>query len=328
MEPVTVDAQTPVCASAPLFPAAVPVDGMHRREFLATGAALAVAATGGCTGCARAPSAALRMAPVTDPEITRRAIDSFENPDSERRALVGQVAADGSATVEARDPPLPAGEPILYEDAVYRLSRTVVDTRTVREFAVTINPVRDDEDVPDAETVRYADLPAVDREVLAARGFDDARPPGIGTTLTYPPDTVDESALVPEPERPVVVWPDGPARITVDDSFEVQLTTYRYTGERVASAAAYGGDLREQFGFRLSGLSGPQREIVTEAIEADHGYTIPPEEDVPATFRELAERFRPHATVPDGETGSVDGAYVLRYEGETYWSEIRAERRE
>lgn len=50
----------------------------------------------------------------------------------------------------------------------------------------------------------------------------------------------------------------------------------------------------------LSGPSAAERDIVTEAIEVEEGYIIPPDEALPDAFRGLAERFRPQELVPDG----------------------------
>lgn len=307
---------------------------MRRRQVLAAAAALLPTALAGCSGrslsgsagVAYAPSAALRMTAMDDPAIARKALYSFENPDSERRAVVADVAGNGSATVEARagDPPLPAGEPIVYGDGVYRLSHEVTGTRPMRAFSVTIDPVREDDPEPKAsETVAFEDLPAVDRAQFERLGFVEERPFGIGTGFDYAADEVERSALVPEPERPVVVWPNGPARFAVGDSWAYDLATYRYTGERLSSAGAYGADLRERHAFDLSGLSAAERDIVRTAVDADEGdgYAVPHDEQPPAAFGTLADRFRGHDRVRgDAENGS--GIYLVRYDGAVHWTRL------
>ena len=307
---------------------------MRRRRVLATAAALLPTALAGCggsslagsSGVAYAPSAALRMTAVDDAGIARRALYSFEDPDSERRAVVADVAANGSATVEARagDPPLPADEPLVYGDGVYRLSHEVTGTRPMRGFSVTINPIREGDPEPKAsETVAFEDLPAVDRAQFERLGFVEERPFGIGTGFDYAAAEVERSALVPEPERPVVVWPDGPARVAVDDSWAYDLATYRYTGERLSSAAAHGADLRERHAFDLSGLSAAERDIVRAAVDADegYGYAVPHDERPSEAFGTLVDRFRGHDRVR-GAAANGSGVYLARYDGTVYWTRL------
>ena len=307
---------------------------MRRRQVLSAATALLPTTLAGCAGSPRgasagvayAPSAALRMTAVDDAAIARKALYAFESSDSERRAVVADVVANGSATVEARagDPPLPADEPIVYEDGVYRLSHEVTGSRPMRGFSVTINPVREDDPEPkQSETVAFADLPAVDRARFERLGFVEERPLGIGTGFDYAPAEVERSALVPKPERPVIVWPDGPARFAVDDSWEYELRTFRYTGERVSSAAAYGADLRGTYAFTLSGLADAERDIVRKSIDADEGfgYAVPHDEQPSEAFGTLADRIRGHDRVRgDAENGS--GTYLVEYDGAVYWTRL------
>lgn len=217
----------------------------------------------------------------------------------------------------------------MYDGAVYELSHEVVASEPATTFSVTLDPA--DGDVGDDETVRYGDLPAVDREVFERRGWDDPGFLGFGTTVLYLRADVPDSALVPEPERPVVVWDGGTrGRFEVDGSYDTELKTYRYEAERVReSAAALGADTRAAYAFELSGLTDAEAEVVEEAIAGDHGYAVPPDESVPEPMRGVAERFRSEPQVrstwanEDGdERPSVTGSYLVRYGGEVYWTHV------
>lgn len=322
---------------------------LDRRSFLATTATLAVTATGGCTGCAPSPTASLRMTREDDAGLAREALSAFgagdgadddpENPD----ALAREVVETGSATVEDIREPLPTGRPVVVAgEGVYRFAAETVDSRELRSFSVTINPVRvdDGEETPGpSERIRYGDLPEVDREVLAGRGYDDGRPVGIGTSLSYRPETVPDSALVPEPEHPVIVWPDGPARFEVDSDNTYTVYTYDLTAERVSSTAAFGADVRERFGFELDGLPAEEREILDAAIDPEtpapdgddySGYHVAHDEGPSDALGSLVDRFRERDRVAfewehESEPWRASGEYVVRYDETVYWASLRVD---
>ncbi|MFB6095828.1 MAG: hypothetical protein ABEJ74_00380 [Haloferacaceae archaeon] len=304
---------------------------MDRREFLATGASLAIAATGGCTGCARGPSASLRMEPVDDVEIARRVTHRLErDPDAPRYRLVAEAVENGSATVQRTEPVGPERATYVYDGAVYELVRETVDERQATSFQITLNPV--DGSVPERETVRFADLPPVDRGKFRERGWvgDDVFL-GFGTSLLYFPDEVADSALVPEPERSVIVWDrDTRGRFTVEGSAAVTQKTYRYEARLVdPSAADYGARVRREHVFTLAGLSPAERDLVRTAIEEDRGYTVPADESPPDALYRLRERFAGHEDLErTWEDESVDtGQYLVRYDGEVYWATVYAPER-
>ncbi|MFC7069684.1 hypothetical protein [Halobaculum lipolyticum] len=321
---------------------------LDRRSFLATTATLAVTATGGCVGCAPSPTASLQMAPEDDAGLAERALWTFgagdgSDPDPENRdALAREVVETGSATVEDRREPLPTDRPVVVAgEGVYRFAAAVTDSREMRAFGATMNPIRteDGEETPGPDDrIRYADLPAVDREALAARGFDDHRPPGVITTLRYRPEAVEESVLVPDPEYAAVVWPDGPATVEVDDRGSYTVYTYELTAERVSSAAAFGADVRERFGWTLDGLSDAERDIVETAIadsptgdmpheRAGEGYHVAHDEEPSDALRSLVDRVRAHDPVrfeweSEREAWRASGDYVVAYEGTVYWTRL------
>ncbi|WP_135854012.1 hypothetical protein [Halorussus salinus] len=319
---------------------------MDRREFLASGATLAIATAGGCTGCARAPATSLRLEPISDYEIAREVTYGLEGS-SDRRELVADAVENGSAAREATEPPFPENRSFVYRDSVYRLSREVVETTDATTFHFTLNPA--DGSVSESETVRFEELPAVDRETFADRGWADDPFLGFGSSLLYLDSEIPDSALVPDPDRSVIVWdPETKGRFEVDDSYEDDLKEYRYESEEVhSSAEQFGAEVREEYAFELSDLSEAEREILDEAIVPDD-YSVPADENPPDAALKLATRFRPHDEVryaweesdegagdadagdegadESGGTGRIDGIYLLRYDGEVYWTSVQVAR--
>ncbi|WP_284012155.1 hypothetical protein [Halobaculum litoreum] len=321
---------------------------LDRRSFLATTATLAVTAAGGCTGCVPAPTASLQMVPEDDAGLADRALWRFgagdgADPDPENRdALAREVVETGSATVEDTEPPLPTDRPVVVAgEGVYRFAAEPTDSREMRAFGVTMDPIRteDGEETPGPDdSIAFADLPAVDREALAAAGYDDHRPPGVITTLRYRPEAVEASVLVPDPEYGAVVWPEGPATVEVDEDGSYTVYTYELTADRVSSAVAFGADVRERFAWSLDGLTDPQRDIVETAIadtptgdtsheRAGTGYHLDHDERPGDAFRALVDRFRAHDPVrfewdAERDEWRVSGDYVVEYEGSVYWADL------
>jgi hypothetical protein len=307
---------------------------MLRRRFLATTAALSV--TAGCINsplgddlAAEVPTASLSMEAVDDAEIART-LAHGELPDEER-AMVADVVENGTATFAwHQEPPVHTSRPVVHDGVVYDLSWTETDSRPVRNFSVKI-------DIPQttpepSETVRFADLPAADRAVFEREGFADAGPIGVGTTFTYTPEEVAESVLVPDPEYGYIRWEGGEtAEWVVDDSWDARQKRYRYEAERMATATEYGADVRETYGFELSGLTDPERDIVRAAITSEHGYSVPAEATPSPALERLVDRFRVHDEVAVHEESEPDsgpsGDYVVDHDGTTYWTELNWEPR-
>lgn len=311
---------------------------MHRRTLLASGAALTLSGLTGLAGClgfgaetavGTLPTASLRMEPVSDLTIAkRRTYGRGVDENSSEYDLVRAAVDDGQTTVEDVEPPFPADRPFVFEESVYELSFDVVDSRPATTFFVILDPAEGD--VADDESVAYADLPDVDKAVFERRGWDDPGFLGFGTSIRYLDEDVPDSVLVPDPAYSVIVW-DAETRgdFSVDGSRETPLQTYAYTADLVAdSAATFGRDLRDRYEFTLSGLASDEQEIVTEAIEAEHGYVVPTEESLPEAMQRLGDRFRPQDDVEyagseeQEEEPAVDGTYLVRYDDEVYWTRI------
>lgn len=305
---------------------------MKRREYLATGATLAIAAAGGCTGCAQAPTARLEMTETDDLAIAREVTYPLDEGSSERTGLVVTSVRNGSASVDATEPPFPEDRPFVHDGSIYRMSHATTDTRPARVFRFTLDIV--DGEVAESERVRFDDLPAVDRGKFASRGWDEDPFIGFGSSLTYFEPEIAESALVPVPEHTVIEWDSGArGRFSVDGSYDTEVKTYRYTSELVhPSARAFGRSIRERYEFTLSGLSGAERAIVTEAIGNEHGWVVPPDESPPDAVYGLVERFGGRQSVrrvwedEDARSEGPGGEYIVRYEGVLYWTRFGVDR--
>ncbi|WP_164471711.1 hypothetical protein [Halosimplex salinum] len=300
---------------------------MRRRSLLTALAGLASASLAGCsTGetqgglgmVGEAPTARFELTARSDAELARGVLYGVDEADDDG-ALFERIL-DGGASVERTRPPLPEARHVHFDGGVYELAHEVVDRTPATTYSVKV-------DVPqgtaaDARTVRFSALPEVDRETFAARGLDDGEAVGIGTTLLYTDAEAERSALVPDSEYSQIVWPDSRAEWVVGDAHETTLNAYEYTADRVASASEYGRRMRERFAFEFADLSDAEREIVGTAIEED-GYVVDADESIPSAFASLADRFggRTQAVAldEDGE-GDLSGPYVVRYDGEPYWT--------
>ena len=316
---------------------------MRRRTLLGAAASLLPAALAGCTGehpvgvssgVGRAPTASLEMRALSDAELPTRVLYTVENEWSRsRRAGLLDRILDGGATVSGTDPPLPADRHLSYDDAVYRLTREVTERTPATRYSVKIDVVQDDS-VPDSETVNFSDLPKVDREIFAENGYAGGDVVGIGTTLLYTDAERERSALVPDSEYSVIVWDDGDrAEWVVDDASDTTLKTYRYVAERVAAAAEYGRRMRERFAFEFSNLSEEEVEIVESAVgqtasgatTATAGYVVGAETTAPPAMVSLASRFRDREQargLDEPGEGDLNGSYLVRYDGEVYWTRL------
>jgi len=283
-----------------------------------------------------AATAVMTMTRVNDTDIARRFAVEFSSETDNTRQVFERIVENGSATVEAVEPPISSSDrvgPWMYENTIYRVSYEVTGQRSAAEYTLKIDPVEGS--VSDDEVISFEELPAVDREKLASIGFETVGEDeilGLGTTLTYANAERETSALVPTPDRSVIVWESGRrARITVDGHHTTSTKTYNYTVERIGPAEEYGQKHRERHAFELSNHSGTEREIIQQAIDSDGKYApISEEEEPEATptpaLRTLMVRFRTHDRVvfptDDDLPPKPDGTYLVRYDGELYWTEL------
>ena len=310
---------------------------MHRRALLTAAATLLPASLAGCTGehrhesssglGAEDPTISLEMTAAADAQLPQKVLYSVGTEDgpTRRRARLLERVLDGGATVEGTRPPLPADRHLSYDGTVYRLSREVTDRTPATRYSVKVDVVEGS--VDESESIRFSELPKVDREVFAENALADGDTVGVGTTLLYTDAEREHSALVPESNYSVITWENGSrAKWVVDDAYEATIRTYRYAADEVAPASEYGRRMRERFAFELSELSDAQREIVETAVEEDR-YAVAADGSPSDALAALADRFRnreqAHALDAEGE-GDLSGSYLVRYDGEVHWTTFLA----
>lgn len=321
---------------------------MRRRTFLASTIAALPVAVAGCTDIsdpreqdvppgqdtgARAnqiPAAHLDMDPMNNTDIGKRHAWFVTKTPIAQRLVIERTLNHGSTTVDAEHPPVSGEKPWRYDGHVYRFSYDVKNEPPATRYVWNLEPTNEG---GDEVTVRFEDLPHLDREKfrfvgLADGASGDRTPLDTGRTFVYANADRDDSALVPTPDRPIIVWePDRRARFSVTDSIakNATLKTYQYTAEQLApSVEAYGQQLRDRFTFELSGLSTAEREIVERAT-TKHGNTVEHGESPPDAFWSLADTFRQHEAVDDHRAG-VTGYYLVSYDGQIYWTDLISEK--
>lgn len=298
-------------------------DGPTRRQFLH-----ALTATGAVTiaGCAtppgQGPTALLNLTPRGDadyPPLALSGIGIEDGPDP--RADLMDDILDGGASVNDTNPPLHEDSHIYYNttNTVYQLDYRVTLETPVTRFKIRLDIVQGT--VVDDEAVQFKELPAVDWEKFAERGWDDGTSIGVGTSILYTEKEAASSALVPDPEYDYIVWEDGSeAAWFVEDAFEGTLKTYQYTAEPIAPAAEYGRLMRERFGFELFGLTDAERSIVEAAIDNERGYIVGSEQTPSPAFRSIADRFEEADRIRSLKEGaeSRNHRYIVQFDGEWY----------
>lgn len=274
------------------------------------------------------PVADLEMTAVSDTEIARRVtyrID-LEHRTSERE-LATDVISNGPQTVTATNAPAPENRPFIYNGSVYELSYEVLDAESATTFRLTLSAVeRADQG---EESIRYRNLPTVDKAVLERFGWDDGGPFEVeGVETVYTDDEIADSVLVPSSDYEIIEWSSGTtARVTVEESSGTEQRTYEYTAQQVhESATKFGRSVRADHAFVLTDLPEEQASVVSTAIEHDHGYQVD-EGDPPEAFSRLVDRFARESEVTpvyedDESDSSVSGSYIVRYDGEIYWTEL------
>jgi len=244
------------------------------------------------------------------------ASDVAAHPDGADARLLRDALRNGSATMDARAPPLRVTRPLDYRGAYYALSWNATGERDASALEIEV-----DRDVANATgpRVAYDDLPAPDRRALAdplshlAR-VDD-RDAALGASVVYAPDELNASLLAATPTT-VVAYRNASYRVRAS-ARTVDVTTYRYRTTLLANdTAAFADGLRERYRFTLRNLTDDERAVVEDAI--DGGYYAEDTDD--DAFRSLRERFRRHDPVRGDEYG---GDWLVRYRGDAYWATLR-----
>lgn len=299
---------------------------MDRRQFLATGTTLAATVSGGCVGCATAPTLTLSMEETSNGDIAARLTTSLDPADDDHRIALD--ATEDTVTTTGIEEPFPADTPYSHEDAVYTAETTIVDRTPGTAFQYTIDPVDEDATFDPENEVPYEQLPDADKNAFAERNWESPEPfLGFSTSVHYLDEAVDDSVLVPEPEFDVIAWPETRGRFEVDGQRDQPLKTYEYTADVVAEPIeAYGREVRELVAVELDSLDDDAAAVVDEAID-DSPYAVPAEDDLSAAESAIVDRFedeeqvrRPNESPRDST--AAGGEYVAQYNERVYWTEI------
>lgn len=316
---------------------------MDRRSVLQFGSAIGVAVVAGCTsslgdeasGGAERPKAMLRMRAVSDSDITGRVYGRLSTYPDERAALFKEAVANGSVTTEDIRPPLRDQDRAVYNGTLYEVSMTIEQQQPATLYPIKINPLAYESvtPAPDADRVRFADLPEVDKERFRRYHLADGEELGIGTNFVYTQAEAEQSALVPQPGYTIIVWESGrKGQFSLrQDAHDVTMSTYRYTGATVAaSAAAYGRNLRKQYALDLSDVPPAEADILSAAAEGEDPYRVPPEATPSDPFQSLADRFSQASDIlaeargedEEDQSAEPSGTYLVRFNGQVYWTRL------
>jgi hypothetical protein len=288
---------------------------MRSRLYFGIALVALLAVTAGCSA-----DGSLSMDPVDDAALAEEAsVDLPDEPDGDG-AVVRRAVENGTATAVGERPPVTEELPFRHEGRFYAVTHTTAGTEPGHEVTVRVDY---NASSVEGDVVDYGDLPAVDRRLLAdaleRTEFPEERlQPGydFGVGDTYTDGEGESSAFVAGRTVDAVRYEGEvyPVDVRVE---ETTLTVYRYEATPVAdSPAAYGRHLRETYAFTLSGLSDAEREVVESARNDTHYVEGTDEEG----FASLVDRFRDRSAVQETD---YRGSYVVRYEGQLYWVEMR-----
>jgi len=277
----------------------------------------------GLAGCSAAGS--ISMEPVDDGELAQRAsvdLPGARGPPGVDRDVARRAVENGTATTAGERPPVDTDRVYRHRGAFYRLSTTVVGSEPGRavDYRLNVSVTEADAEAAGWTVVDYDALPSVDRESLAPIVTTDvpasADRDEVNFAVVYREPEFEASRLVTG-EVDAVRHDGDLYRLAVRDRENRTLDVYRYEATTVAeSAEAYARQLRDEYEFELSGLSDAERSVVEEAT--DGAYYA--EDDDDEGFGALVDRFRSREAVNGGDT---DGNYVVRYDGQLYWVEMR-----
>lgn len=304
---------------------------MQRRQFLAAaGASLTVA----LAGCSRPPRVDLRLVHLPDADLGARLVTPAHELSPEGQTVVRRAHEDGSyvrTSVEWNGPYVHDGRVVSHDDRVYavRTTRVGVERRTRDTFDVTYTGRGDNTTVEvdaDVRVVDYGDLPPIDREMFDAADPDSLARDGSAMSAfvrdDYPDDT--DSVFVPEQEYDAVRYEGETFLVDYQGPRTTENGRFRYELEPLApDVTTYVERVVDEHVFTLDrdALSEEQRGMVDTAIEEGYGE----EKELSDAFADLVAHIRGHEPV---ERSYSDWAYVLQYDGTTYYAEIYENDRE
>ena len=232
-------------------------------------------------GGAPPPAAELGLDEVDDRSIGLTFTRSLERYGTTAQVVVTQAIADGSVLVETETSPFYETTSISYDGRIFEINNETGQTRPATRYFWDLDSV---EEAPESDTVRFEELPEIDRSKFWLHGLADGSRgehnlDHIGGTFKYANKDRSDSALVPTPDRSIIAWgADRHSHFTIRDSNSdgATVTEYQYTATLLAkSFSSYGQQLRERYTFELTDLSKSEREIIDHALtsgyEIEHG---------------------------------------------------------
>lgn len=292
---------------------------MDRRKLLAVALVGSLAALAGCSD-----QGSISANPADDDSLAEQASHDLTVIDpGQDRALVRDAIESGSTTTVGAEPPVNGERPLRHDGGFYSLSYVQTGTQTGYTGVIEIDY---NASAVDGEVVEYGTLPEVDRTTLD--GLLSGPPvdspdterlePGYdrGTEFGYTESEASRSALVAGQEYNAVRYEGETYPVGVESRSET-LPVYRYETTVVAeSAGEYADTLREEYEFELSGLSDAERDVFEDALNGTN-YIENNDND---GFDSLVDRFRAQQPVTGDE---LSGNYIVRYDDESHWVEIR-----
>ena len=278
---------------------------MRRRQLLASGTALLSVSIAGCGH----PPVVLDLNEATDEDVAGEVSTSPE-PGSEEHGVVTSAIENGSTTRTGRRELFDRTDTVRVGDAFYAVSETRLESSEVTVYEVLLDLDPDDATAELGE-IAYEDLPETDRRRLESIVSED--PPGrdgydVGVGYGTAEEVGNGSVFVPERRYDVLVYEGSRYRVAVDSRTAAQ-AEYRYEATEVApDVGTFADGVREQYLFRLSGLSSAEREVLEEAIDGAYF-----EDD--EAFQSVVDRIREHEGI---EVEDFYGTWLLEYEDTEY----------
>lgn len=253
-------------------------------------------------------------------ETTRNASEILERPDP-ARGLLAALIEDGTArTTTDAGPPIENSQHFLHDGSYYRVNRTVTGTGVETRYGVEVDYNATD---PSGERIQYEDLPDVDRRSLDRLLPPPETPPrlvdgpDIGMGITFN-DSEQERSVILNTDNMVVIYDGDAYPVFTDEDGDVEVETYRYTFNQVASNdSTYALYFEQEYAFPLTDLGHSDRDVVETAIE-DGSYNANGDGD--DAFRGVVERFQQERAITADTT---TGEWLVKYNDTLYWADLR-----
>lgn len=280
---------------------------MRRRQFLVSGALLATASLAGCAH----PEVVLDLQDATAEDIADE-VSITVDPGTEEFPVVSSAVENASTTRSGRSDLFDPDDIVRLDDSFYAVSETRLGTSEVTVYDVIIDFEPENTTLEYGE-IEYDDLPETDRERLSLIIAEEETIPrqedeDVGVDYGTAGEIGNQSVLVPDQKYDILRHEGNLYRVSVDARSATE-TEYQYEVTEVApDVESFAEGVREQYLFRLEGLSEDERKVVEEAI--DGGYF----EDTDA-FRSVIDLIREYDGI---EVAEFYGTWLLAFRADEY----------